>query len=569
MTFTHDNEVVVGERKPTAMADYRHIMSLLVRGYSYRDVQAMAGCSHRTIARARQILDAEAFTTDEQVQALSAEDVDRLFTDGRKTTSSEFVPIDLEAVMAARVGRKKPPLKVLWARYLGSPPGGSERFYGYDRFCEIVAEHVRVHDLTSPITHVPGRTMQVDWAGTRMRLTDPITRENRKVSVFVASLPYSGMIFAHGFLDEKLAAWCDAHRRAFEYFGGVCQVIVPDNASTASNQISRYEKARDVNQSYAAFLEYYQCAAAPTRASSPQEKANVEAGVKVVTNWVIHYLADRSFAALDELNEAVAEQVEMINERTPFRGEARSRRAWFQEMEQAELMALPEQRWQQVDWRKAKVSRDWHIQVDTVKYSVPHRLARQVLDVRIVGEQLTILAGGQIIATHQRAARRNVFVTDPAHAPAGYEDTSVLWTRAYFLRQAAKAGPHTVQALTLLLDRLAIEAQGYRSCMNILGLGKGTNRGLLEAACRALCTQEPVRPISYTAIKNQITLVRATHAERPTVQDQPWDGSDIPPAGPPGHRDTTGAHLGGIGEFSLEALTRPEPSGDAKGADRA
>lgn len=569
MAFTHDIGVVDGERKPTVMADYRHIMSLLVRGYSYREVEALAGSSHRTIAKARQILNAEGLTTDGQVKALTAEDLDRLFTDGRKSTSGEFVPIDIEAVVAARIGRKKPPLKVLWARYLESPADGSGRFYGYDRFCEIVAEHVRVHDLTSPITHVPGRTMQVDWAGTRMRLTDPITQETRNVSVFVASLPYSGMIFAHGFLDEKLVAWCDAHRRAFEYFNGVSQVIVPDNASTASNQISRYEKTRDVNQSYAEFLEHYQAAAAPTRAASPKEKANVEAGVKVVTNWVVHYLADRRFAALDELNDAVAEQVEMINDRTPFRGEDRSRRAWFQEAECAELMELPEHRWQQVDWRKAKVSRDWHVQVDTVKYSVPHRHAGQVLDVRIVGEQLAILASGDIVATHQRGTRRNSFVTDPAHSPAGYEDTSLLWTRAYFLRQAEKVGPFTVQALTMLLDRMKIEAQGYRSCMNILGLGKGNNRSLLEEACRALCTQEPARSISYTAIKHQITVVRAAHAARPAVSDPPWDASGVPAAPALGLRDTSKAHLGGIEEFRLDVLRRPAISEGTNGAGRA
>ena len=551
------------------MADYRHIMSLLVRGYSYREIEALAGCSHRTIAKARQVLEAEVLTTDQQIKALTAEDLDRWFTDGRKSLSGDFVPIDVEAVVAARIGRKKPPLKILWARYLDTPTDGSGRFYGYDRFCEIVAEHVRVHDLTSPITHVPGRTMQVDWTGTRMKLTDPITQETRNVSVFVASLPYSGMIFAHGFLDEKMAAWCDAHRRAFEYFNGVSQVIVPDNASTASNQITRYEKARDVNQSYAAFLEHYQTAAAPTKAASPQQKANVEAGVKVVTNWVIHYLAERRFATLDELNEAVAEQVEMINDRTPFRGENRSRRAWFQEAERDELMELPEQRWQQVEWRKAKVSRDWHVQIGTVKYSVPHRHAGQVLDVRIVGEQLTILAGGDIVATHPRGTRRNGFVTDPAHAPAGYEDTSLLWTRAYFLRQAEKVGPFTAQALTQLLDRMKIEAQGYRSCMNILGLGKGNNRSLLEHACRVLCTQKPARPISYTAIKHQITLARAAHAARPAVQDPPWDGPGVPAAPAPGRRDTSKAHLGGIAEFSLEALRRPTASEATKGADRA
>jgi transposase len=37
------------------------------------------------------------------------------------------------------------------------------------------------------------------------------------------------MVFAYGCPDEKQPAWCDAHRRAFEYFEGVAQVIVPDN----------------------------------------------------------------------------------------------------------------------------------------------------------------------------------------------------------------------------------------------------------------------------------------------------------------------------------------------------
>ena len=147
------------------------------------------------------------------------------------------------------------PQSFKYSRYLNTPtPTPSARHYRYERFCQIIAEHVRTHDLTSPITHIPGHTMQVDWAGTPMWITDPITRAMAKVSIFVATLPYSGMIFAYGCLNEKLSAWCDAHRRAFEYFGGVAQVIIPDNASTASNQISKYDKTRDVNASYAGFL---------------------------------------------------------------------------------------------------------------------------------------------------------------------------------------------------------------------------------------------------------------------------------------------------------------------------
>ena len=166
------------------MADYRLIMTLLVQQRPYRQIEVMAGCSHRAIARARRVLEAERLSTAAQIEALTIEDMDRLFADGRKAVSEDFVPVDVDKVVAARVGRKKPPLKVLWARYLKSGQAPGARFYWYDRFCEIVTEHVRTHDLTAAIAHVPGHTMQVDWAGTRMQLTDPVSRRTTAVSVF-------------------------------------------------------------------------------------------------------------------------------------------------------------------------------------------------------------------------------------------------------------------------------------------------------------------------------------------------------------------------------------------------
>ena len=547
------------------MADYRLIMTLLLQQRPYRQIEVMAGCSHRAIARARRVLDAERLSTAAQIEALTVEDLDRLFADGRKTVSGEFVPVDVDKVVAARVGRKKPPLKVLWARYLTSGqdvPGA--RFYGYDRFCEIVTEHVRTHDLTAAIAHVPGHTMQVDWAGTRMQLTDPVSRRTTAVSVFVASLPYSGLVFAFGCLDEKKPAWLDAHRRAFEYIGGVPLVIVPDNASTASNQISKAERARDVNVAYAEFLEYYRTAAVPTRSSRPRDKGNVEAGVKVVTNWVIHYLADRTFASLDELNDAIAAQVEVINGRTPFRGETRNRRDWFEQSERHELLDLPEQRWEPVAWRTAKVHRDWHIQIDSIKYSVPYRFAGLGVDVRIIGDTLDVIADGEIIATHQRGQRSNGYVTDPEHQPVHLQDSMNLWTRGYFLRQAGKVGPATVTALEQLLDEQKIEAQGFRSCMNILDLGTRGNRALLEQACRQLTDTDADRRITYTAVKNHITALRAQQDQRPATDPA---GGRPEPGSPPQRsaaRDTSRAYLAGASAFSLDALT-----GAGKQADDA
>ena len=96
----------------------------------------------------------------------SADDLGQLFTDGPQS-AHYFVPIDgVDAVVRARIGRKKPPLKVLWLlpQYPSTTP--SMRHYRYERFCQIIAEDVRTHDLTSPITHIPCgyTTGQVDWA---------------------------------------------------------------------------------------------------------------------------------------------------------------------------------------------------------------------------------------------------------------------------------------------------------------------------------------------------------------------------------------------------------------------
>ncbi|MBB1031441.1 IS21 family transposase [Dietzia sp. SLG310A2-38A2] len=530
-------------------------MSLLLQDRSYRDIEAIAGCSHRTIAKAKKVCHDHGLTATSQVEALSGEEIDALFTDGRKTPSEEFVAFDVAATVKKRTGKKKLPLRVLWANYLDTAGSPGQRHYSYQRFCQIIGAYVEVNELTMRIAHVPGHTMQVDWAGTKMAIFDPVTGTRTTVSVFVASLPYSGMVFACGCLDEKMPNWLDAHLRAFEYFGGAAQVIVPDNASTASNQITRGDRAREVNREYRDFLEYHHTAAVPTRPVRPKDKGNVEAGVKVVTNWVIGRLADRRFASLDDANEAIAAEVEAINDRTPFRGQKTSRRELFTEHEKPELIDLPEARWQPVIWKKSKVNRDYHVEIATVKYSVPYTFAGQHVDVKITGPTLTVMASGEVIASHAVSGRRHSFVTDPDHVPAQHLQSSDLWSRAYFVRQAHKIGPHTVTAISEVLDRQRIEAQGYRSCQNILALARGDNKQLLERACGQLVSETSRRAISYTAIKQQVAALRTQAAARPTTTATTPPATATPVAVSPGRRDTTGAHLAGPEQFSLAALT--------------
>lgn len=299
-------------------------------------------------------------------------------------------------------------------------------------------------------------------------------------------------------------------------------------------------------------MEYYQSAAVPTRSNRPKDKGHVESGVKVVTQWVIHRLRDQRFHDLDDLNTAIAECLEQINSRTPFRGAQISRQEIFAQDEHDHLTDLPDQAWAPVTWRHAKVHRDWHIQIDSVKYSVPYTLAGRKVDVRISGAEVLIMNDNQIVATHQMPTARHGFVTDPGHAPMNPDIVTGLWSRGYFLRQAAKVGPATVAALTNLLDSKVIEAQGFRSCMNILSLGKGTNRPLLEAACEQLLDpQGRKRAISYTAVKNQLAAVRTQRSQRPST-GTPRSGTRA--GAPPTRGQVPTAHLDGPEQFSLERL---------------
>lgn len=541
------------------MTDYRLVMRLLIQQHTYRHIERLTGSSHRTIAKASKICREHHFTTIESIDALTAEELDELFTDGRKVPSQHFVDFNVHDTVNKRLGKKKPPLRVLWANYLDIEPGPGQRHYSYQRFCQIVGEYVDVNDLTMRVQHVPGRTMQVDWPGTKMVLLDPITGTKTKVSIFVATMPYSGCVFARAYLDEKTPNWIDGHQRAFEFFDGVAQVIVPDNASTASNQIAPGDRARKVNPIYEDFLEYHHTAAVPTRVVAPQDKGGVESGVKVVTNWVIHKLADRVFTNIDDLNEAIDRDIITINDKTPFRGQHISRKQLFDQYEHGELLALPEVSWKPVTWRKSKVNRDYHIEIATVKYSVPYTYAGRKVDVKISGTDLTVMADDEIIASHTVSTRKHVFVTDADHVPERHQHSQDLWTAAYFLRQAHKVGPSTVAVITSVLNSRKIEAQSYRTCQNILGLGTGDNKLLLERTCAQLMDNTDQRAVSYTAVKQRMAALRAQAAGRPTTtpgatqQPESW-AVDRRVA-----RDTASAHLDGVDAFSLTELLGAQP----------
>ena len=113
----------------------------------------------------------------------------------------------------------------------------------------------------------------------------------------------------------KQENWLLCHVHAYEYFGGVTKILVPDNLKTGGTANTRYEI--QLNASYRELAEYYGTAIVPTRVRKPQDKGLVEKSVEFSTTWITAALREQKFLSFSDVKTAVAERLEVINNK-PF-----------------------------------------------------------------------------------------------------------------------------------------------------------------------------------------------------------------------------------------------------------
>ena len=310
----------------------------------------------------------------------------------------------------------------------------------------------------------------------------------------------------------KQQTWNRAHVNALEFIGGVTQMIVPDNAATATHRRGRRDNEVVITQSYRQLAEHYDTAIVPARSNRPRDKAHVERMVQTVETRIIGYLNAQTWTSFEELNEAVSEQLEDINENLR-RVNQTTRREVFEAEEAGMLQPLPENRYEDVDYKQLKVGRNYHLTNDYQHYSVPYKLAGKVLSVRITATKVTIFDGQTKVCEHPRKhGRRGQYSTELAHAPQHHQQVQGLWTREWFLNNARAYGPATVEVITQILDRSKIEAQAFLSCRNILTELGRKKKATLEEAC-----QEMLKINGYPTYSS-LKRVMATLAEAKNQQ---------------------------------------------------
>jgi transposase len=370
-------------------------------------------------------------------------------------------------------------LFLLWQEYKESSPEG----YQYSWFCEHYQTWTGKLDLVMRQDHRAGEKLFVDYAGQSVPIVNPTTGEIREAQIFIAVLGASSYTYAEATWTQTLPDWIQAHTRAFEFFQGVTELLIPDNLKSGVTKASRYEP--DLNPTYQEMASYYGCAVIPARVQKPRDKAKVETGVLVVERWILARLRNRTFFTLQELNTEIRTLLDRLNLR-PFKKLPGSRLSLFESLDRPALKPLPSQPYTYADWKKARVHIDYHIEVDGHYYSVPYQLIKEPVEARITQNTVEILHKGRRVAAHKRSSLKGQHTTLPEHMPKAHQHY-LQWTPERLAAWAGKTGEATQALIEAILRSRIHPQQGFRSALGIMRLEKDYGKDRLESAChRAL-----------------------------------------------------------------------------------
>lgn len=382
-------------------------------------------------------------------------------------------------------------LQLLWQEYKETNPDG----FQYTWFTDHYRQWARQLDVVLRQEHRAGEKLFVDFAGQTVAITNPETGEVSRAEIFVAVLGASNYTYIEATPSQELPHWIGAHVRAFEYFGGVPQIVVPDNLKVGVTRGNRYEP--ELNRSYLEMAAHYGCAIIPARPGKPRDKAKVEAGVLVAERWVLARLRNRKFFSLAELNEAIADLLDRLNSKR-FKKIDGSRQSLFESIDRPALQPQPSRRYEYATWKMATVNIDYHIEVDRHRYSVPYQLVGQRCEIRVAAGTVEAFHRNRRVASHIRSRHAGGFTTDPTHMPESHR-RHLEWTPGRLIRWAQETGPAAAQVVESILRSRPHPEQGFRSCLGIFRLGQTYGADRLEAACRRALA---VQSLSYRGVQS-------------------------------------------------------------------
>jgi len=366
-------------------------------------------------------------------------------------------------------------LYLQWEEYREREPQG----LSYSRFCERYRAFTSTLSVVMRQTHKAGEKCFVDFAGMTLSWINKDDGVIHTAEIFVATLGASNYTYVEALPSQQLQDWVMAHVRAFEFFGGVPHILVPDNLKSGVTFAHHYDP--DINLTYQDFANHYGVAVVPARARTPQDKPKVEAAVKHVEQRILAKLRDHTFFSVADINTAIKPLLKDVNE-APFQKLPGSRLSEFESVDKPALKPLPSYRYEYATWKKVRVHVDYHVEVAHHYYSVPYQYCKQELDCRMTSTLIQCFYKSKLIASHVRVYRKG-HTTITEHMPKAHQEYA-KWTPERIIEWAQKSGEHTARLIQSMIDSRPHPQQAYRACLGVLRLGKQFGDDRLEKAAR-------------------------------------------------------------------------------------
>lgn len=505
------------------MVNYREILRLKSLRYSNSDIASSVHSSRNTVQEVLNIARAMQISWPLDNDVTNGDLRDLLYPNRGAADEKRMIP-DYPKIHR-ELAKKGVTLTLLWTEYCLEAHAAGKIPYMSTQFGDKYRKWARATKATMRITHKPGDSIEVDWAGSTLNITDPVTGEVRPAYLFVAVLSCSLYTYAEVCPDMKEGTFIACHVHAYEFFGGVTRLLIPDNLKTGVTRNTRYETR--IPRAYQEMAEHYNTAIVPARVRKPKDKPAAEGAVKTATTWILAALRDRRFFSLDEAGQAVSEKLEVLNDR-PFQKRAGSRHLAYENEEKEFMLPLPAHSYEPAVWSTVKVQNDYLISDGINKYSVPYDLIGEKVDVRVTRNTVEVFYKTGRVALHTRLQKaRKEPVRIQGHMPLEHQKY-LSYNTEEFLRWASELGPSTVATVKHFLYSGKEPEQGYKYCVSLMKATDRYGTDRIEKACERL--------LSYTSqptLRNIMTILK--------------NGQDTLPVDPlPDEGSTGGVHRKGI-----------------------
>jgi transposase len=258
------------------------------------------------------------------------------------------------------------------------------------------------------VDHRPAQTLQIDWADFGFALPGV----PRRVSAFVALLPYSRQLYLEFVLSQAMGSFLRCMDRAIAFFGGVTHADVFDNMKTVvlENRPGFRPRFNDRFLSYATVRGGFAVIACTP--GHPQGKGGVERGIRTVRD---SFWLGRSFRDLVDLNSQALDWRDRVHNRREHATTGRVPALVFEHEEKAQLLPVPSEPFETDDIEHDVVDARFRVRFDRNTYSVPWRLHGQSVSVRGSDIDVRVFLGPKCVAEHRRCWHTGCDIEDPAH----------------------------------------------------------------------------------------------------------------------------------------------------------